>query len=58
MKFDFAIVTTDGETPRLPMPVSIAKVEEVAAARTHFTAIEDELIAAWMLEIGKIMSLV
>lgn len=57
MKFDFAVITTDGDEDNLPMPISMLKIEEVAQERATFSSHEDHLMAKWALQINKIMSL-
>lgn len=57
MKYEFAVITTDGETPNVPMPIALSKVQEVARSFTTFSAHEDKLMAEWALKINEIMML-
>lgn len=55
MRYEFAVITTDGETTDVPLPIAMAKMQDVAAGRNTFTAHEDKLIAEWALKINEIM---
>jgi hypothetical protein len=55
---NIAVITTDGPTPSsLGLPLTMAKIEEVAAGTGHFSIEDDRLIARWILKLSTIMTM-
>ncbi len=57
MKFDFAVITTDGETCDLPLPVAMDKINDVANGNGNFSCAQDKDIAVFLVKISKILTL-
>ncbi len=56
MKYEFAIITTEGET-HMSLPIALSKIEEVAGGSGNFSCAQDTEIAKWMLQVAKILTL-